>query len=70
MSGNEQAVIFVRQGLSPDHPTRVSELYQSARTEPRAMGESSIRRAIWYLVSRGEVEIDGEMRLRTNPRGG
>ena len=57
MSDRERAVVFVRERLSPSHATGVSELYERGRKTANALGESSIRRAIWHLVSRGRSPL-------------
>ena len=65
MTAKDRAVVFVRENLSASRATEVSELYRQGREVPNSLGESSIRQAVWQLVSRGEVSIDGDMRLRS-----
>jgi hypothetical protein len=43
---------------------RPSQLYGIARTEEKAFTEQDLRRKIWTLVSRGNLELTAEMSLR------
>jgi hypothetical protein len=61
---------FVLANLSAERSTSASHLYHEGRQQPNRLSESSIRNAIWQLVSRGRVTIDREMELRTRPADG
>ena len=54
----KDAEAFLRECLTPSEPMRPGELIERGSTEPFAIPAAAIRRAVWHLVSLGEVTFD------------
>lgn len=55
---------FIVSHIASRSSTSVPDLYRKGKAKPHGFSESAMRRAVWSLVSRGEVILDSKMGLK------
>lgn len=54
----------VRSTLSQDQPRSMDDLLGALQAKGSQLRNFDVRSAVWTLIDQGEVELDGERKLR------